>query len=113
MLTDNEESWSTEEGEAVVKFAFPYDSMSPQEWVARNGPSSFGEFWKQRFLYRDSQLQSWMDIVVDLMRTPESIEAVQRSILTEEEYEAVRADQNEEVRKQREFLSGDIGYMME
>ena len=111
-LDTEEMEESTEVGESLMKFAFPYASVSPEEWVARNGPSSFGKLLSHRCKFRDSQLQDWTDKVAYLMRSKESIKALQRELLTKEEYEIVRADQNKRVKDQREILEFYENYFM-
>jgi len=103
---------ATIESEALLERIYPFETMSPEEWVARNGPSWFGGFVFADYLYRNSKLEDWFLKIHSLISTRESIEALQQDILSNEEREEVRQQQNRLVKNSRD-MGDDIGYFMD
>ncbi len=82
------------EREERYKATFPYLSMLPEEYVARNSHNIFC-FSLHRYVYRDRRLKLWFHKGFDLLSNRECVSEVRRQYLTPTEIaQAEQAEQN-------------------
>jgi hypothetical protein len=83
-----------EEFERQLKTAYPYKSMSPEEYAARFGYTCLVcgvHFYR----YRDKELQEWLNRFARVLVTEGLVEHYRKLLLTPEEYEEVKKCEEE------------------
>ncbi len=89
MMQEPEFELAGVEYERTAHELFPFETMSPEEYAARNGHAwmmfSFGGY-----SYRDKKLQAWLYRLADILKSSELIEQYQQQFLTAEEIQEIR-----------------------
>lgn len=83
MPETEERTLASEETERRVKETFPID-ISPEEFAARDG-YGWLDFPFARYRYRDSQLDTWIQDVKGILRSPDKMRECQAKYLTSAE----------------------------
>ncbi|MDX2215267.1 MAG: hypothetical protein SFY66_18530 [Oculatellaceae cyanobacterium bins.114] len=74
---------------------FPYLSMSPEEYAAREGVNWLC-FSFHNYCYQDEQFDDWIQRLSEILLNPNLMQKYQEELLTPEELERVRQRAQEE-----------------